>query len=45
MYKLREIERRDLPSINTWHNDQVLSENLGGTYRFVNSEIDAHIPR
>jgi len=30
MYKLREIERRDIPEINKWHNDQELSKNLGG---------------
>lgn len=30
MYKLREIERRDIPEINKWHNDRELSKNLGG---------------
>lgn len=40
MYKLREIERRDLPEINKWHNDQEMSKNLGGGTRFVNSEVD-----
>lgn len=30
MYRLREIERRDIPEINKWHNDMKLSKNLGG---------------
>lgn len=30
MYKIREIERRDIPEINKWHNDKELSMNLGG---------------
>lgn len=30
MYKLREIERRDLKTINQWHNDYELSEKFGG---------------
>ena len=30
MYKIREIERRDIPEINKWHNDKKLSTNLGG---------------
>lgn len=30
MYKLREIERRDIPEINKWHNDKELSKTLGG---------------
>lgn len=30
MYKLREIERYDLPYINKWHNDLELSKSLGG---------------
>lgn len=29
MYKIREIERRDIPEINKWHNDKELSTNLG----------------
>lgn len=33
MYKLREIERRDIPEINKWHNDMRLSKNLGGGYK------------
>ena len=30
MYRLREIERYDLPEINKWHNDKELSKKLGG---------------
>lgn len=40
MYKLREIERYDLPYINKWHNDLELSKSLGGGARFVGSEVD-----
>lgn len=40
MYRLRELERRDIPEINKWHNDKELSKNLGGGYRFVNSDVD-----
>lgn len=30
MLKLREIERKDMPQINKWHNDTELSQYLGG---------------
>ena len=40
MYRLREIERYDLPEINKWHSDKELSKKLGGGYRFVSSSID-----
>lgn len=40
MLKLREIERQDMVKINKWHNDVKLSQNLGGSTRFVNSEVD-----
>ena len=40
MYRLREIERRDIREINKWHNDKELSKNLGGTARYINSEVD-----
>lgn len=41
MYKLREIERRDIPEINKWHNDKELSKNLGGGgTRYINSDVD-----
>ena len=36
MYRLREIERRDLLEINKWHNDSELSKIFGGykVYQF-----------
>ena len=40
MYKLRELERRDIPTINKWHNDVNLAKNLGGGYRFIGEEVD-----
>ncbi len=30
MYRLREIERRDIPVINGWRSDYDLSRKLGG---------------
>lgn len=40
MYKLREIERKDLDLINSWRNDPELIEQLGAPYRFINNEVD-----
>lgn len=40
MYKLREIERKDLNSINSWRNNPELIEQLGAPYRFINIEVD-----
>lgn len=40
MYKIRELERRDIVEINKWRNDKELSKKLGGVYRFVNSDVD-----
>lgn len=40
MYKLREIERRDVIEINRWRNDPELMDTLGGGYRFINSDVD-----
>ncbi|MFM0012988.1 GNAT family protein [Paraburkholderia sediminicola] len=37
---LREIERGDLPAINTWRADQALVGLLGGAFRHVGPEID-----
>lgn len=30
MYKLRELERRDIAEINKWRQDVNLAKNLGG---------------
>lgn len=40
MYKLRELERKDLERINKWRNDSELIELLGAPYRFINLEVD-----
>lgn len=40
MYKLRELERKDLKSINSWHNDEEIIAILGAPYRFINQEVD-----
>ncbi len=40
MYKLRELERRDISSINKWRRDVDLVKNLGGGYRFVGEDVD-----
>ena len=40
MYRLREIERRDIEEINKWRNNTELSKNLGGVFRFVNYDVD-----
>lgn len=40
MYKIREIERKDLAVINTWRNDPELIRFLGAPYRFINYDVD-----
>ena len=40
MYRLRELERRDLPEINRWRNDPDLVANLGSPFRFINLDTD-----
>lgn len=40
MYRLRELERRDLPDINRWRNDPELISNLGAPFRFINPDVD-----
>ena len=40
MYKLRELERKDLEKVNRWRNDPELIELLGAPYRFINLEVD-----
>ena len=40
MYKLRELERKDLPIINSWRNDPDLISYLGAPYRFINPVVD-----
>lgn len=40
MYRLRELERKDLESINRWRNDPELIAQLGAPFRFINPEVD-----
>ncbi|MBQ3022811.1 MAG: GNAT family N-acetyltransferase [Clostridia bacterium] len=40
MYKLRELEREDLKSINKWRNDPHLIACLGAPYRYINEDVD-----
>lgn len=42
MYRMRELERRDLESINRWRNDPELIKLLGAPYRYINFEVDSH---
>ena len=39
-YRLRELERRDIPIINGWRADRGLIACLGAPYRFINQEVD-----
>lgn len=40
MYKLRELQRADIPQINKWRNDAQLIACLGAPYRFINEDVD-----
>lgn len=40
MFRLRELERRDLEKINYWRNDPELIALLGAPFRYINSEVD-----
>lgn len=40
MYKLRELERKDIEIINSWRNDRDLIANLGAPFRFINGDVD-----
>ena len=40
MYRLRELERRDLKEINKWRNDSELIASLGAPFRYINAEVD-----
>lgn len=42
MYRLRELERRDLQVITGWRNEPELISQLGAPFRFINSEVDLH---
>ena len=40
MYRLRELERKDLEIINRWRNDPEIVSCLGAPFRYINSEVD-----
>ena len=40
MYKLRELERKDITIINQWRNDEEIIVTLGAPFRFINKEVD-----
>ena len=40
MYRLREIEQKDLKEINIWRNDPELISMLGAPFRFINIDVD-----
>ena len=40
MLKLRELERRDMSTINAWRSQASLIRLLGAPYRFIGPEID-----
>lgn len=40
MYRLREIERKDLDSINKWRNNKDLIDHLGAPFRYINYDVD-----
>ena len=40
MYRLRELRRSDLPTINGWRADKDLIDRLGATFRYINEEVD-----
>jgi RimJ/RimL family protein N-acetyltransferase len=39
-YRLRELERKDIPTINGWRANRELIACLGAPYRFINREVD-----
>lgn len=40
MFRLRELERKDLPVINKWRNKEELISLLGTPFRFINVDVD-----
>lgn len=40
MYRLREIEKKDMPTVNKWRNEPELISRLGATYRYINPVVD-----
>lgn len=40
MYRLRELEKRDIEAINKWRNDPELIASLGAPFRYINLIVD-----
>ena len=40
MFKLRELDKKDIAIINEWRNDPELISYLGAPYRFINVTVD-----
>ena len=40
MYKLRELDKRDLTTVNKWRNDKELIDHLGAPFRYINQIVD-----
>ncbi len=40
MYKLRELDKKDLSTINQWRNNPKLIHNLEAPFRYINAEVD-----
>lgn len=40
MYKLRELERADMTTVNKWRNDPDLIACLGAPFRYINIDVD-----
>ena len=40
MFRLRELDSRDLAEINSWRNDPELISHLGAPYRYINQRVD-----
>lgn len=41
MFKLRELAKDDIKTINKWRNDPELIACLGAPFRFINEDVDA----
>ena len=40
MYRLREIRKCDIATINRWRNDKELIDSLGAPFRYINEAVD-----
>lgn len=40
MYKLRELEKKDIATINKWRNTRELIDYLGAPYRYINLDVE-----